>query len=88
MNKKITSSKNGVNVFFSGDDVKKTNIISMIDNCQNNQCDCMDNDIKKNIRDMQITGKDGEVNLHILGDIKQEDIENALEKSKVINGNL
>jgi len=85
MDKKIISSKDGVKVFFSGDDVKKSSIINMVDNCQQNKCDCMSDDMKSNIKDMRITGVDGDVSLEIVGDIKIDDISKAMEKSKMIN---
>jgi len=45
----------------------------------------MSDETKAKITNMEVTGKDGEVNLDLSGDISQEEIETALAKSKVIN---
>ena len=40
---------------------------------------------KMKIKDIQIGGEDGNVNLTLSGDILKEEIQEALAKSKVIN---
>lgn len=84
MQKKVNSTKDGVNISFTGE-VKKENIVTMVRNCQTGQCECMSNETKKKIKDMQVSGEDGGVNLTLSGEIKKEEIEAALAKSKVIN---
>ncbi len=84
MNKKVNLMANGVNISFSGN-VKKQNIVTMVENCQTGQCECMSDETKKKIEGMEVTGKDGEVSLALSGDISKEEIESALAKSKVIN---
>ncbi len=84
MNKKVNLMANGVNISFSGN-VKKQNIVTMVENCQIGQCECMSDETKKKIEGMEVTGKDGEVSLALSGDISKEEIEAALAKSKVIN---
>ncbi len=84
MNKKVNLMANGVNISFSGN-VKKQNIVTMVENCQTGQCECMSDATKKKIEGMEVTGKDGEVSLALSGNISKEEIEVALAKSKVIN---
>ena len=57
----------------------------MVENCATGQCECMSDETKKKIKDMKVTGKDGQVELDLVGDIAKEEIESALKKSKVLN---
>jgi len=47
----------------------------------------MSDETKKKITNMEVSGKDGEVNLKLSGKVSKEEIEAALAKSKVINQN-
>jgi len=84
MKKQVDATSFGVNISFSGE-VKKQNIVKMVENCATGQCECMSDTTKKKIENMQVVGKDGEVELQLSGDITTQEIEDALAKSKVIN---
>lgn len=84
MQKKVNSLKNGVNISFIGA-VKKENIVTMVQNCQSGKCECMSDETKKKINNIEVSGNDGDVNLTLSGAILKEEIEEALAKSKVIN---
>jgi len=84
MKKQVNATNFGVNISFSGE-VKKQNIVKMVENCATGQCECMNDATKKKIENMQVVGKDGEVELQLSGDITTQEIESALAKSKVIN---
>lgn len=84
MDKKVVETENGVHIFFTGE-VKKQNIVSMVQNCASGQCECMNDETKQKITDMQVTGEDGDVNLGLSGEISKEEIEAALAKSKILN---
>ena len=84
MQKKVNLVQNGVNISFSGD-VKKMNIVKMVENCSTGQCECMSDETKEKVKDMQVSGEDGNVSLTLSGDISKEEIEAALAKSKVLN---
>ena len=85
MKKKVFKTGNGVKINFIGK-VEKQNIVTMVENCSTGQCECMSDDTKAKIKDMQVSGKDGDVALDLAGDVSVEEIQAALEKSKVING--
>lgn len=87
MKKEVSKTKSGVNIKFSGA-VKKDNVVKMVQNCKTGTCECMSDDTKKKIKDMQVSGNDGEVLLELSGEIAKEEIEAALAKSKVINNSL
>jgi arsenate reductase len=81
--KELTQLKSGVAIKFSGA-VKKENIVKMVQNCKTGSCECMSDETKSKIKDMSVSGNDGEVLLNLSGDIKKEEIEAALAKSKVV----
>lgn len=59
--------------------------LTMVQNCSTGQCECMSKDTKEKIKDMQVSGDDGNVELSLSGDITKEEIQEALSKSKVLN---
>lgn len=80
MKKEVTQLKSGVAVKFSGA-VQKTKIIQMIQNCKTGACECMSDESKEKIKDMRVSGEDGDVLLELSGEIAKEEIEKALAKS-------
>jgi hypothetical protein len=84
MNKNVFKTGKGVKIAFTGT-VEKQSIIKMVENCSTGACECMSDETKAKITNMEVTGKDGEVNLDLSGNISKEEIETALAKSKVIN---
>ena len=86
MKKEVSQLKGGVSIKFSGA-VQKQNIVKMVQNCKTGTCECMSDDTKKKITDMEVSGDDGEVLLELSGDVKKEEIEAALAKSKVCQNN-
>ncbi len=85
MKKDVFKTDSGVKIAFSGV-VAKQQIIKMVENCATGQCECMSDETKKKITDMQVDGVDGEVSLKLTGDVAKEEIEAALARSKVLNG--
>lgn len=84
MNKNVFKTNDGVKISFTGE-VEKQNIIKMLENCATGQCECMSDETKKKITNMEVSGKDGDVALDLSGEITKEEIEAALTKSKVVN---
>ncbi len=82
--KNVFKTGEGVKIAFTGA-VEKQNIVKMVENCATGSCDCMSDETKAKISNMEVTGKDGEVNLNLTGNVSKEEIEEALAKSKVIN---
>ncbi len=84
MNKNVFKTNDGVKINFTGV-VKKQQIVKMVENCATGQCECMSDETKKKINNMQVKGKDGDVELKLDGEVTKEEIEKALAKSKVLN---
>ncbi len=82
--KEVTKLNSGVKINFTGV-VEKQNIIKMVENCATGGCECMNDETKAKVKDMKVTGKDGDVKLELSGDVSKEEIEAALARSKVIN---
>jgi len=86
MNKNVLKTGNGVKISFTGA-VEKQNIIKMVENCATGSCECMTDETKEKITNMQVSGKDGDVALDLSGNVSKEEIEAALTRSKVLNSN-
>ncbi len=84
LKKEVQTTAQGVKIAFTGE-VKKQNIVKMVENCATGQCECMSDATKKKIRNMQVKGEDGAVELELTGDVAKEEIEAALKRSKVLN---
>jgi len=84
MQKNVSKTNNGVKINFLGA-VEKENIVTMVQNCSTGKCECMSDDTKAKIKDMQVHGEDGDVELTLQGDLSIDEIQTALAKSKVIN---
>ena len=84
MNKNVFKTTEGVKINFTGV-VQKQQIVKMVENCATGACECMSDETKKKISNMQVEGKDGDVELKLDGNISKEEIEKALAKSKVLN---
>ncbi len=85
MKKEVSKTGSGVKIAFQGE-VKKQNIVRMVQNCQSGQCECMSDETKKKITAMEVGGSDGDVSLELSGDVDTREIEAALARSKVLNG--
>ena len=84
MNKNVSETNQGIKINFTGA-VEKQNIVKMVENCATGQCECMSDETKKKIINMEVSGKDGDVALDLSGNVSKEEIEAALAKSKVLN---
>jgi len=84
MQKSVFKTTDGVKINFTGV-VQKAQIVKMVENCATGACECMSDETKKKIKNMQVEGKDGNVELKLSGNLKKEEIEKALAKSKVLN---
>ncbi|HHD80360.1 MAG TPA: arsenate reductase ArsC [Campylobacterales bacterium] len=84
MQKNVFKTNEGVKINFTGV-VEKQQIVKMVQNCATGACECMSDDTKKKIKNMQVDGKDGDVELKLDGEVSKEEIEKALAKSKVLN---
>lgn len=84
MTKNVNATSNGIKISFTGE-VKKQNIITMIENCATGSCECMSDDTKKKIENIKVSGVNGDVKLDLTGNITEAEIEDAISKSKVLN---
>jgi len=83
MKKSVSKTDTGVKINFVGS-VAKQNIVTMVQNCSTGKCDCMSDATKAKIKDMQVAGEDGNVALSLEGELSVAEIQEALERSKVL----
>ena len=83
MEKNVFKTGNGVKINFTGA-VAKQNIVTMVENCSTGACECMSDETKAKITNMQVEGQDGNVELNLDGDVSIEEIQSALAKSQVL----
>jgi len=83
MKKNVLKTGNGVKINFQGQ-VQKQNIVTMVQNCSTGSCECMSDATKAKITNMQVEGEDGDVELQLEGDVSVMEIQEALERSKVL----
>lgn len=79
----VTLSKDGINIKFSGS-IKKNNVIEMVERCKTGKCDCLSDESKEKIKDMNVSGFDGSVELNINGNLDIEEIQKAVSKSPLM----
>jgi len=82
-NANVSALNNGVKITFTGA-VAKQNVVEMVERCQTGKCDCMSDESKEKIKDMSISGEDGNVELSIEGDLEVSEIQAAVSKSPLI----
>ncbi len=84
MEKEVFKIHDGVKIHFKGF-VQKEQIDKMVQNCATGKCECMSAETKKKIKNMKVSGRDGDVELTLSGEISKKEIQEALSKSKVLN---
>ena len=84
MKKSVLKTNQGVKISFTGM-VEKKSIITMVENCKTGSCECMNNETKQKIKNMEVSGSDGEVHLELSGEVSPDEIKAALSRSKVVN---
>ena len=82
-NTNVSALSNGVKITFTGA-IAKQNVVEMVERCQTGSCDCMSDESKEKIKDMNISGEDGNVELSIEGDLDISEIQSAVSKSPLI----
>ena len=83
MEKKVFKTGSGVKIYFTGA-VAKQIFVTMVENCSTGACECMSDETKSKITNMQVEGQDGNVELQLDGDVSIQEIQDALAKSKVL----
>jgi len=83
--KNVFKTGAGVKVAFSGA-ITKESVVKMVENCATGQCECMSDESKEKVKEMKVSGSDGDVAIDLIGEgLTKEEIVAAVERSKVIN---
>jgi len=84
MQKSVNKTQAGVKIHFTGA-VEKQKIVTMVENCTTGRCECMSDETKAKITNMEVSGSDGAVALDLSGAITSLEIEEALSRSTILN---
>ncbi|QOY53607.1 hypothetical protein HUE87_06685 [Candidatus Sulfurimonas marisnigri] len=80
----VEVQKDGVKITFSGA-VEKKNVVEMVERCQSGKCECMIQETKEKIKNMQVSGEDGNIELMLQGDdIDASEVKRAISNSPLI----
>ena len=63
----------------------KNKIEKVLDNCSTGNCSCMSKENKEKIKDMALKETENGINMEITGDISEQDIADAMRRSKILN---
>ncbi len=86
MEKNLFQTSQGLKISLGGE-VKKENIVMMVDNCKSGKCECMSDETKQKLRSIEVSGEDGAVDIDLEGDITAEEIAAAMAKSPILGQN-
>ncbi len=79
----VQKSEKGVTIRFDKK-VSSQVVFAMVENCSEGRCECMSDGTKKKMKSMHIDQNANGVSLTIVGDVSEEEIEAALERSKIL----
>jgi len=64
------------------ENVNAEDVKEIVENCKTGRCDCMSQEVKARVSFMDFRIENGKPVIEIKGDIKEEDIKQAMEKSQ------
>lgn len=77
----VVETQEGVKIEIK-ESVNLEGIKEIVDNCKTGKCDCMSQEVKAKVSFMDFRVENGKPVIEIKGDVKEEDIRQALEKSQ------
>ncbi|WP_028949898.1 hypothetical protein [Sulfurihydrogenibium subterraneum] len=77
----IVETEEGIKIQVQ-ENVNIEDVKEIVDNCKTGKCDCMSQEIKAKISFMNFRVENGKPVIEIRGDVKEEDISQAMEKSQ------
>ena len=77
----IVETEEGIKIQVQ-ENVNIEDVKEIVDNCKTGKCDCMSQEIKAKVSFMDFRVENGKPVIEIRGDVKEEDISQAMEKSQ------
>jgi len=84
MKKNVFKTPDGAKIAFTGA-VAKQQIVTMVENCSTGNCACMSDATREKINTIEVVGEDGNVELKLTGDVTTKELEEALNRSTLLN---
>ena len=78
----VKSTKEGVIIEVVDNSVDTEKVKEVVENCQTGKCDCMSETTKQKITFMDFRIKNGKPVIEIKGDVSEEEIKEAVNRSK------
>ncbi len=78
----VRKTENGVVIEVKDSSVEAEKVKEIVENCQTGKCDCMSEEIKQKVTFMDFKVESGKVAIEIKGDLTEEEIKKAMERSK------
>lgn len=79
---KIKKTEDGVIIEIKDDTVEADKVKEIVENCQTGKCDCMSEEVKQKVQFMDFKADKGKIAIEIKGDLKEEEIKEAMARSK------
>ncbi|SNZ08414.1 hypothetical protein SAMN06265182_1271 [Persephonella hydrogeniphila] len=78
----IKKTDEGVVIEVVDNTVKAEKVKEIVENCQTGKCDCMPEEVKQKVIFMDFKTDNGKVAIEIKGDLTEEEIKEAMSRSK------
>lgn len=78
----VKKTDEGVVIEVKDNTVNPEKVKEIVDNCQTGKCDCMSEEVKQKVQFIDFKAENGKVAIEIKGDLTEEDIKEAMARSK------
>ncbi len=78
----VKKTEGGVVIEVKDSSVEAQKVKEIVENCQTGKCDCMSEETKQKVTFMDFKAENGKVAIEIKGDLTEEEIKEAMNRSK------
>ncbi len=78
----VKKTQDGIVIEVKDDTVEAEKVKEIVENCQTGRCDCMSEEVKQKVTFMDFKAENGKVAIEIKGDLTEEEIKEAMSRSK------
>ncbi len=78
----VRKMKEGVVIEVKDSSVEAQKVKEIVENCQTGRCDCMSEEVKQKVKFIDFKAEKGRVAIEIKGDLTEEEIKEAMSRSK------
>ncbi len=78
----VKKTEDGVVIEVKDSSVEAEKVKEIVENCQTGKCDCMSEETKQKVKFMDFRAENGKIAIEIKGDLTEEEIKEAMNRSK------